>query len=337
MFSKGKLFAAFLIVSSMSVAAVAQTPPAPPVAPRVEGFTFTTDSGGYLGVQTQEVTKDNFSKFGLREVRGVAIEKVVENSPAAQAGLQDNDVIVRFNGEDVTGSRKLTRMIAEVAPDHKARITVLRGGSEREITATLGKRPGMTFSEGNFSGTFSPAVPSVPWTTVPSMPRVMPAPPSGTVATPEGYREFFSFSTSRQIGVGVSTLNKQLGDYFGVSDGKGLLVNNVRENSAAAKAGLRAGDVIVDVDGKAVSTTSELIRAISEKKEGDVSLTIIRNKNRQTIRVTPEKAPEGENIQRLRDLMIQENGSVRAPARHFRLTGPQGAPGTRIQIAPRTL
>lgn len=324
MLSRSKLFAAFLITAAMCVGAIAQ-------APRVEGFTFTTD-GGYLGVQTQEVTKDNFSKFGLREVRGVAIEKVVENSPAAKAGLQDNDVIVRFNGEEVTSTRKLTRLIGEVAPDHQVRITVLRNGSEREISATLGKRPGMTFSEGMFRTTV-PSVPSIP--SVPSVPRVWTY-PEGTVITPEKFGEFYSFGAARQIGVSVSTLGKQLGDYFGVAEGKGLLINNVRENSAASKAGLRAGDVIVEVDGKAVSTTGELSRAINEKKEGDVSLTIIRNKNRQTIRVTPEKGAGSENLQRLREMMTEESRVRSQALRQLQLDRQRFVP-SRIRRAPRTL
>lgn len=336
MFSKRNLFAAFLILALAWTAAVAQTPPAAPAPPRIEGFTqfFTDGNGGYLGVQTQEVTKENFSKFGLREVRGVAIEKVVENSPAAQAGLQDNDVIVQVNGEEITSVRKLTRLLGEIAPDHKARITILRGGSEREITATLGKRPGATFSSGG-SWT-APGLPTpAPMPNILAPTIIAPINPDALRRAPDGSRQFFSFGSARQIGVGVSALNRQLGDYFGVSDGKGLLINNVHENSAGAKAGLRAGDIIVEVDGKAVATMGELTRAINEKKEGDVSLTIIRNKNRQTIRVTPEKAAEGENIQRLRELMLQENGSVRVPSRQ--LTRPSRVPFTLNRLSPRTL
>src|SRR5437763_1303958 len=87
-------------------------------AARAYAWSFNAD-GGYLGVQTREVNKDNFATYGLREVRGVAVEKVMENSPAAAAGILDNDVIVRLNGEDITSARKLTRLISEIAPDHE--------------------------------------------------------------------------------------------------------------------------------------------------------------------------------------------------------------------------
>lgn len=309
MLNKSKFLAAFLLsVSSCAVAAFAQQtpPPAPtaPGAPRVQSFSYDfNDGASYLGVETQNVTKENFSKFGLREVRGVAIEKVVENSPAASAGLQSNDVIVRFNGEEVTGVRKLTRMISEVAPDHQARITVLRGGSEREITATLGKRPATQFQDGDF--TFSRVIPNV-MERFPEMPRSMTIP-----RAPRGDGETFTFySNSRQIGVSTSALSKQLGDYFGVSDGKGVLISSVAENSPAAKAGLKAGDVIVEADGKGVDQSMDLSRAINEKKEGDVTLTIIRNKNRQTVRVTPEKR---SNDTQLRQLFEREEGRNVAP------------------------
>lgn len=258
-----------------------------PAEKTVQRFFFNNDDGGYLGVQTQDVTKENFARFGLREVRGVAVEKVMENSPAAQGGLQANDVIVRFNGEEVTSARKLSRLISEVAPDHQVRLTVLRGGSEREIVATLGKRefPKLQTTGGTLKDWQGfPGIPEFPDFSkipVPSVPETPMKPGEPNVFVYPGFM-------GRNIGVSVSSLTKQLGDYFGVAEGKGLLINNVRENSAAAKAGLKAGDVIVQVDGKEVKGNLDLIRTLNEKKEGDVTLTIIRDRNRQTVRVTPE-------------------------------------------------
>ncbi len=252
-------------------------------------ITSSPFESSYLGVQTQDINKENLGKYNLNEVRGVGVEKVVENSPAAKAGLQNGDVIVRFEGEDVTSVRKLNRLIGEVAPDHQVKIKVLRGGDEREITATIGKRDLPMFQNGGFNlgnlelGNLQ-TLPTMP--TMPNLPRtqVMPLP-----ALPNGQGNYvFRLGANRQIGVGVSPLNAQLGEYFGIGEGKGLLVNNVRENSPAAKAGLKAGDVIIEADGKEVKLMVDLIRALNDKKEGDVSLTIVRDKNRQTVRVTPE-------------------------------------------------
>jgi serine protease Do len=256
------------------------------VKPSVWSFQF--DGGSYLGIEAQDVTKDNFGKFGLSGVRGVAVEKIVENSPAAQAGLQTGDVIVKFEGEEVTSVRKLTRLISEVAPDHQVKITVLRGGNEQEITATLGKREMPAMFDGNFKIEAMPKIEVMP--KMPEMPKIEMTPPNmkGDVFVWKGDGAFY-FGPSRQLGVGVSSLTKQLGEYFGVTDGKGLLVTSVRENSPAAKAGLKAGDVIVEADGKEVKNNADLIRVVNGKKEGDISLTIIRDRNRQTVQVTPEK------------------------------------------------
>jgi serine protease Do len=278
---------AFLLVGFVVVIGADAQTPAPGVKgdPRTFSMFFEGD-GGYLGVQTEEVTKENFAKYGLREVHGVAVEKVVAGSPAEKAGLQIGDVILRFNNEDVTSVRKLTRLLGEVSPDHQVRLTVFRGGSEREVVATIGKRPMPKFDEGAFSMTM-PRMPDFP--TVPpmeQMPRVESFPP-GAPDQPFVWR----MGSGRRIGVGVTTLTKQLSEHFGVAGG--LMINEVRADSPAAKAGLKAGDIIVEAEGKEVKGEMDLIRAIQEKKEGDVTLTIVRDRSRQTIRVTPEEAKDG--------------------------------------------
>jgi len=283
-----------LSVSASAVTAFGQQTTAP-VERRVERMVLAAPfEGGYLGVQTIDVTKENFSKFGLREVRGVAVDKVVKDSPAEQAGLQAGDVIVRLDGEAVTSVLKLTRLIGEVAPDHQANITVLRNGTESEFNVTLGKRRAPKFADGNFNFESFPVPPRAF-----DFPRV-PMPPNGTLlpmpVPGEGDESFFIFSgASRQIGIDVSPLSKQLADFFGVAGGNGLLINNVRKDSPADKAGLKAGDIVTEADGKTIKTKLDLIRALGEKKEGDVTLTIVRDKNRQTIRVTPEAA-KGEAV-----------------------------------------
>lgn len=320
--SKASNLFAFLMVL-VFVGAVVVKGQNPPVekerVPYTQAFEIFGDGASYLGVQTQEVTKENFSKFGLSGVRGVAVEKVLDNSPAKQAGLQDGDVIVRFNGEEVTSYRKLTRLISETAPDHQAKLTVFRGGSEREVTVTMGKRPTPKFEMGNFTM----AVPGGSFERVPMTPgfRIdkMPDGGHGDVFVWEGGKDGnFFFGSTKQIGVGVSSLTKQLGDYFGVSDSKGLLVNSVNENSPAAKAGLKAGDVIVEVEGKPVGNIADLIRGLNEKKEGEVTLTVVRNRNRQTVKVTPEKMKEGEGPVRIfsqPDSKIRVNAAPRVRVR----------------------
>ena len=283
-------FTVFSVAASVAVDAQdAPTAPKDKVEKRVQSFLFNAHfERSYLGVQTVEITKENYAKFGLSEVRGVGVEKVVDNSPAANAGIQNGDVIVRFEGEEIKSVLKLTRLIAEVAPEQTAKVTVLRGGSERELNVTLGRREMPPL--GNFRIENLPMLSATPRT-----PQVqsLPLPP---MMGREGGNDVFIWrggAANRQIGVGVTALTKQLSDFFGVEEGKGLLINNVRENSPADKAGLKAGDIIVEIEGKAVKGQIDLIRALGEKKEGDVSLTIVRERNRQTVRVTPEISKDG--------------------------------------------
>ena len=90
------------------------------------------------------------------------------------------------------------------------------------------------------------------------------------------------------LGLGVAPLTAQLAEYFGVEGG--ILINNVRLNSPGSKAGLRAGDVIVGIDGEPVRGALGLIRAIDDKKEGDISLKIVRDRKNQTVTVTRHNA-----------------------------------------------
>jgi C-terminal processing protease CtpA/Prc len=95
----------------------------------------------------------------------------------------------------------------------------------------------------------------------------------------------------RRIGISTQTLSKQLADYFGVSEG--ILVTSVNDNSPAAKAGLKAGDVITAVDGEKVDSPGDVSRAINKKDDGAVTLTVVRDRNTRSVTVTPEKPPAG--------------------------------------------
>jgi serine protease Do len=271
-----KLFLFGLLMISCAVFSAAQQTGESRIEKRI--FVFPSENTSFLGVEAQEISKENFAKFGLSEVRGVAVEKVVENSPAEKGGIKDGDVIVRFNGEQISSVRVLTRLISEVAPDHKVNLTIFRGGSEREISVTMGKREITNFETGILNSEDFPGLPQIS-----PMPRTLPPMPDGQT------RGFIRRSgTRRQIGIDVTPLTKQLGNYFGVESGRGLLVDSVLPDSPAAKSGLKAGDVIIEADGREVAGNIDLIRAVNKEKEGSVNLTVIRDKNRQTIIITPE-------------------------------------------------
>jgi membrane-associated protease RseP (regulator of RpoE activity) len=240
-------------------------------------FTLFFSGGTFLGVHVEDVSKENMGRYNLREVRGVGVTEVVKDSPAEKAGLRKDDVILSFNGEAVTSTRKLNRLVSESSADQNVRLTISRGGSEQEIAATLGKREPMnTIFNGKWSDELKQKIEK--------MQKDFPKGKNG-----DG-NFVFSWGTHRRIGVSTQPLSKQLADYFGVTEG--ILITSVTENSPAAKAGLKAGDVITAVDGEKVDSPGDVSRVINKKQEGSVTLTVVRDRNSRSVTVTPEKPPQ---------------------------------------------
>jgi C-terminal processing protease CtpA/Prc len=245
----------------------------PPTTDR--SFSFFLDGGAFLGVGAEDISKENMGRYGMREVRGVGVTQVAKDSPAEKAGLKKDDVILRFDGESVTSTRKLTRLVSESSPDQTVRITISRGGGEQEVSATLSKH-----RMGNVLGA------SIRDDILKNIEKGWPV-----IKTDDGDFNVFSLGANRRIGVNTQTLSKQLADYFGAKDG-GVLITSVTENSPAAKAGLKAGDVITAVDGEKVDSSGDITRAINKKQEGEISLTVLRDHNTRTVNLTPEKNKE---------------------------------------------
>jgi serine protease Do len=289
---KGKylfgLVAAFILAAGVVVAQQpAPPPPSPnPGEPFGNNFSIFVEGGGFLGVHAEDINRENMGRYRMNQVRGVGVTQVVAGSPAEKAGLRKDDVILRIDGETITSVRKLNRVVSELAPDHNVRVTVSRGGSEQELTATIGKRNNSSMVGDLFRGGT--------WT----WNRGGNEPMGWKWESPLFNRgDLFDnnddlaviLGNSRRIGVSTMELTKQLADYFGIANGKGLLVTSVTDDGPAAKAGVRAGDVITAVDGEAVDSPGDISRVINRKKEGDVTLTVIRNKSQQTFRVSPRE------------------------------------------------
>ena len=293
------LLAAIILTASSGLAQ--QTPPAapePPDEPTDQTFEFSFAGDGFLGVYAENISRENMGRYHVNQVRGVGVTRIVKDSPAEKAGLKKDDVILRVDGENITSVRKLNRIVSELAPDQSVKITVSRGGSEQDVTATIGKRSN-TFFANDFFGT-QPQV--WKWEGSPKEwkfkmpPHVMKVPPLNI--EPPIYndggdllnnRDLLWLANGRRIGVSTIELTKQLADFFGIAGGKGVLVTSVVQDGPAAKAGVKAGDVITAVDGEAIDSPGDISRVLNRKKEGDVALTVIRNKSQQTIHVTPRE------------------------------------------------
>jgi len=290
MMTRNKLALVIALIFSVGVVAggiaYAQEALAPPAlddsqepADTPGAFTFFVDGGAFLGVHAEEITKENMGRYGVREARGVGVIRVVKGSAAEKAGLKKDDVILRFDGEPVTNVRKLNRLVSEASADQTVRLAISRGGAEQEVSVTLSKRSEV---EGLFGSTIRDEIRR-------GMEKDFPQ-----INTGDG-QFVFSFGANRRIGVSTQTLTKQLAEYFGVKDG-GLLITSVNENSPAAKASLKAGDVITAVDGEKVDSSGDIVRAINKKQDGDITLTVVRDHASRTVTLTPEKNPERQLI-----------------------------------------
>ena len=282
------LLLALILMTGLAFAQQSK-PAAPPEPPEpaddlVNTFSLFTD-GGYLGVYAENINRENMARYHVSQPRGVGITQVVQGSPAEKAGLRKDDVILRVDGENITSVRKLNRLISEIAPDQSVRVTVSRGGAEQEVTATVGKRNNFSLAQDMFPNN------GKAWKWEGFDPKTWKFEGPNIEKFQLGDNDFgdltFVLGNGRRLGVSTMQLNKQLADYFGVA--KGVLVTAVSEDGPAAKAGVKAGDVITAIDGEEVDSPGDLARITNGKKDGDVTLTIIRNKSQQTIRVTPRQ------------------------------------------------
>jgi membrane-associated protease RseP (regulator of RpoE activity) len=294
-------------------------------------FSLFADGGAYLGVRTEDVSKENMARYGMREVRGVGVSEVLKDSPAEKAGLRKDDVIIRFDGESVTSVRKLSRLVSESSPDQNVRLTISRGGSEQEVTVTLSKRDFGGLLRGQIhDGVFNQIGKDFPKIEMDKL----------------GDGNWVFALGNRRIGVSTQTLSKQLAGYFGVTEG--VLITSVGEDTPAAKAGLKAGDVITAIDGEKVDSPGDITRALSKKETGDVSLTVVRDRNSRTVTVTPEKNPNGGifktgsmgtrtivipsvSVPTVPDINITIPKIVVPTTPAIEVTVPRRAPGTRIR------
>lgn len=256
--------------------------PAAPSAPSARRFVMSLDGdgGSWLGVETQEVTSEKAKSLKLSSERGALIGKVLPDSPASKAGLKENDVVTEINGQRVEGTAQFRRIIREIPGGRNVQLSVWRDGKQQNITATLGK------SEERHN-TMMKAMPQGFAFRVPEMPEI-----------PE-IRNFdwnggMLLAGKPRLGIDAEDLTGQLGAYFGVPEGEGILIRNVNADSPAEKAGVKAGDVITTFNGERIRTAGELREKLAGIEGGkSVTLGLLRNKSEIKLTVElPAPAPK---------------------------------------------
>lgn len=283
------LLAGILLAGAALVATAGQkAAPAPPEPPAMaappepeEEFIFIEDGRAWLGVTLTDITAEKARELRLAGEYGAVVESVAEESPAAKAGIEKGDVITSFGGERVRSVAQLRRMVRETPAGRKLNVEVMRNGQSRTMEVSLEARR-MQFFEPEIAVAprvhVSPRVQVTPRVEVHPMPRFELAIPPGA--------NMLSWGRGPRLGVMTDEISGQLAEYFGVKQGQGVLVKEVIEGSAAAKAGLKAGDVIVRLNDETINEVGDLREALNRAESREVTVTLVRDRREQTLKVT---------------------------------------------------
>jgi serine protease Do len=244
-----------------------------------EGLGYSSEdygTGAYLGVDISDITRDRVAALKLKDERGVEVTMVDQDAPAGKAGIKEHDVILTMNGATVESGAQLRRMIRETPPGRVVNLGVSRDGQPLTVKVQLADKRKEFAKE--HSKDFHIQMPPIP--PMPDFPA------------------FVVVHSSARSGLMVENITSQLGDFFGVKNGKGVLVRAVEKGSRAEKAGFRAGDVIVRVNEQTVHDTSDFAHAFRSNSTGAVSVGIVRDKKEQTLTLTlPERKDTGDTFE----------------------------------------
>ncbi len=229
-------------------------------------ITESATGQGWLGISMQELN-DSMAKALDIENGGVLVNSVSKDSPAAKAGLEEGDVIVSFAGQKVEDTGELVRLVRKQEPGDEVKIGIIRDGKSKDLEVTLGERKTDVMVWNDDGGK-----------------RIEILRPGDD----EGQRYFYH-NLGREhgyLGVSLRDLTVQLGDYFGVEDGEGALIEEVNADTPAAEAGLQAGDVILQIDDEKIDDVADVTSYLRDKDPGDeVAVTVLRKGKDKTFEV----------------------------------------------------
>jgi len=203
---------------------------------------------GMIGVQVQNVTPELAKSFGMTEPKGALVAEVNPGSPAEKAGIHRGDIITDYNGHPIHEMNELPRLVASTPPNSKATLKILRDGKEKTLNITITE---MTEEQ------------------------------QAQEASGEGGE------VESPLGLTVNNLTPELVKRFRLRDNKGVVVVQVAPGSAGADAGLRPGDLVLEVGGQVVSSVKEYRDAVKKLKKGQVSRFLIKRQGR-TLYLTVE-------------------------------------------------
>ena len=251
----------------------------PPAAPWI----FSSEDSGtssYLGVDISDVTTERLSALKLKEEKGVEVTMVDQDAPAGKAGIKEHDVILTMNGTSIESGAQLRRMIHEMPPGRVVSFGLSRDGQPMTVKVQLADKHSEFSVHSPKPGDFHFQIPEihVPDIDIPAI-QVM-------------------ITSSARSGLTMENISPQLGDFFGVKNGNGVLVRSVEKGSRAEKAGFRAGDVIVKVNDQAVHDTSDFSHGMKSRSGNSVTVVVVRDKKEQTLTLSlPDRKESGDLLE----------------------------------------
>ncbi len=202
---------------------------------------------GWLGVQIQGVTKDIARQFDLDKASGALVSQVLPDTPAAKGGIQRGDVIIEFNGKAIDEWRDLPIVVANTPVDAKAKVVLIRDGKQKSLHIRIGRLDD----------------------------------PQQVASTPKQDRGTEAF------GLRAQDLTPALASELGLDDTTGVIVTDVTPNGPAAEAGIQRGDIIIELDRKAIASVDELVSQLDDTKE---SVLVLVRRGESTLFVPLKRA-----------------------------------------------
>lgn len=244
---------------------------------------------GYLGVDIRDITSNEAAALKLKDAHGAEITTLDHDGPAGKAGLKEHDVILQVNGQSVDGQKQFRSAMREFPPGRTVTLLISRDGQQQSITVQLADREEVEKQAWQQHYT----VPEPAQDQPPAMGFAGNGGGGGETAQP-GFASrigssllgAFTFN-SVYTGAVVDTLGPQLADYFGTKPGTGLLVRSVDVDSPAGDAGLKAGDVVTQLNGVVITSRNEWLKTMRANHDKQVKITILRDKKEQSLMLTP--------------------------------------------------
>ena len=249
------------------------------------GMTGFHHHGGYLGVDFENLTRQQRARLHLAPNEGVGIAAVDHDAPAGKVGLRSNDVIVKLGGKKAQNAEDLIAALHKMDPGQTVVLDIVRDGESVEVTVVLADRN--TIEQEAWSQHYTVPDPQAP-TQPPAQTSFLGAASSeiGKTFSSNGGLMSYIPGTPPYTGITVDVLNRQLARYFGLKNSTGLLVKSIDPNSPGLRAGVQAGDVICKADEVPMTSHSRWNHALRRNKNAAVKLQILRDRHPQTLILT---------------------------------------------------